>query len=167
MLDGTNTCFSFTGTIGQLSYYEAEDVCRAQHASLFTVDVTARNFEIDETTTFTKVINIILLGYKRKNSFENDYYTYMFGKPLARESIRSYLPEIFFLLTLPNFPKFFVQYSNECSVVENSETSIIVSKEPESSMIRGWGVKCRFCSELVEVDAVICDKQSNPSNHGC
>ena len=166
MFDGTNTCFSFTGTIGQLSYYEAEDVCRAQHASLVTVDVTDRNFEIDKTTKFSTIVDGVLNEYKL-SLHKQYYYNYMFGKPLARESPRSYLPDILLRMTLPHIPIFFVKYNNKCSVVEMSFYSLAVSTEPESSMTRGWGVKCRYCSELVEVDAVICEKHSNPSDDGC
>ena len=58
---------------------------------------------------------------------------------------------------------YFSNLSNTCCVIEKSYTSFILDTETfKSEERKGWGVKCRSCSESLSVTGIICEKDSKP-----
>ena len=167
MLDGSDQCFLLIPETRELSYYDAKSMCRAENASIFTVEVS--NMYSDKGYTENSFLKIIInaLGTVVKNVPREKLYRMLFGAPLSRHSPHSHLADIIIKLANIYGSTFFVDLKGKCSVLKLSSLSTAVSSEPETSTLRGWGVKCRYCTEPVEVTDVICEKPSELYNSQC
>ena len=168
MIDGSDQCFSVMDGHRGLSYYDAQSMCRAENASIIRVEVA--NSSLDKDYTENRYLKTIVHDYKfpedaRDISREKKYHM-LFGSPLSRHA-HSQLPDIIIGLKLGIGSQFFVDIDRRCSSLEVSTLSILVSSEPETSLLRGWGVNCRYCTEPVDVTDVICEKPSNFYKNPC
>ena len=171
MVDGSTKCFSVLWPDVALSFIEAQDICSAQNASVFVVDVMSRN-------PFQWVIgNSLKRRILQRFDIHNQYflqsisdtniYKAVFGKILASNSGKSNLP--YMITEMVQTPGeymnsvYFANLNNTCSVIEKSYTSAIGDLETfESEERKGWGVKCRSCAEPLNVTGIICEKDSKP-----
>ena len=167
MLDGKDKCFSVMGTKGELSYHDAEYQCRSKDASVLAVQVASRSSTSDSSRNIIEEMSRSILleaGYNMSLDRQNNF---LFGVSLSQTYSHNQLPEILFRLTSPHFPTIFVDFHGQCGIVEISLLSLAVSSESEASGLRGWGVKCRDCSEAINVTAIICEKPAEPYNYRC
>ena len=169
MIDGSDQCFSVMDGHRGLAYYDAQSMCRAENASMFRVDVA--NSSLDKN--YIENRNLKILFHKRKfpedvRAFSREKQNHLlFGSPLSKHSSHSQLPDIIIRLKLGADSQFFVDFDGRCSLLAVSTLSILVSPEPETSLLRGWGVKCRYCTEPVDVTNVICEKPSKLHKNQC
>ena len=105
---------------------------------------------------------------------DSNMYNSIFGKLLATDSEHSRLPSMItkFLHTPIDFNVFVIYFAylnNSCSVMEKNWLSYLVDNSDtlKSDETRGWGVKCRSCSEPLNVTGVICEKDSKPYTISC
>ena len=167
MLDKSDQCFLLRDEKRELSYNNAQSICSAKNASVFKVDVAhdISDRVYTENYLLTRILNSLKTSVKY-TSREKQYYT-LFGSPLSSDSPQSQLPDI--ILQLKHFPAsiFFVELNGECNVLQLSPESMEASSEPVTSLLKGWGVKCRYCSEPVNVSAIICEKPSELYKSQC
>ena len=171
MINGSNKCFSVFWPKEALSFLEAHDICSAQNASVFNVDVMHR------TNTSIRASNIIKLGlfkygvdtYFLRSTTATNLYNSFFGKILASDSGKSRLPSMITDFSSSMDSAFFAHLNNySCSVVERNIVSYLVDTETFKFIgRRGWGVKCRSCSEPLNVTGIICEKDSKPYTINC
>ena len=175
MVDGSTKCFSVLWPDIALSFIEAQDICSAQNASLFLVDVMSRNDSQRQGNRFKRLL-LQRLGihnqYFLQSISANNIHNSVFGKILASNSGKSNLPYI--ITTMLDTPRslmnlvFFTNLNDTCNVIETSFTSFVLDSETlKSKERRGWGVKCRSCSEPLNVTGIICERDSKPHTINC
>ena len=170
----TATCFSLLWTKREISFNEAHKICLAQNASVFSTLETDEYFRTWESYQFkAKLLDGLAYKMYLSNISVADAATNKqghvlqnetFGKPLHSKSLKNALPHMvhWMIPGPPNYLSFFTLYKNKCSIVEFSIISFnYIVEDAESHTTRGWGVKQRPCSELVDVAAVICEKPSD------
>ena len=178
MIDGSNKCFSVFWPEVALSFNDAHKICSAQNASVFNVDVMSRNVTKWQGFYLKRdLINLL------KEDIHSQYFVHsisasnmfnsIFGKLLAADTRHSRLPSMItkFFNKYGEFKVFifFAYLNNSCSVIEKSWISYLVDSADtfKSNTRRGWGVKCRSCSEPLNVTGIICEKDSKPYTMNC
>ena len=175
-INGSDKCFSVTWPVSALSFYEAQDICSAQNAEIFTVQLGSRNFPQVRALHLKEIImtgitNIIGKVPQYVHSIRAaDLPDILLGKALSRTAPQNQLPKMIaglapFDIEFVEFGDnmFYVNMNNTCSIVERSLISHLIIQQAGSSVaIRNWGVKCRSCSQPLNVTGVICEKHSKP-----
>ena len=167
MLDRSDQCFLLITGERELSYCDAKSLCRAENASVFTVEVA--NTSIDKGYTENNLLKRIITFLRTvvsDVSRQMQYYT-LLGSPLSKHSPHSQMAGIIIKVASTYGSTIFVDSNGKCRVLEISTVSTAASAEPTASLLRGWGVKCRYCSEHVDVTDVICEKPSEPHTSQC
>ena len=105
----------------------------------------------------------------RRSTTDTNLYNSLFGNILASDSGQSRLP---FMISnfLNSFDSaYFEHLSNDsCRVVEMNLTSYFVDTETIKCIERkDWVVKCRSCSEPLNVTGIIREKDSKPYTINC
>ena len=178
MINGSSKCFSVFWQEVALSFNDAQNICSAQNSSVFNVDVMSRI--VSKMEGFQLKLDLLsLLEEDIHNQYfvhsisASDMYNSIFGKLLAADARHSRLPSMitnfFNIYGEFNVFTFFAYLNNSCSVIEKSWISFLVDAADtfKSNKIRGWGVKCRSCSEPLNVTGVICEKDSKPYTISC
>ena len=177
MIDESNKSFSVFWPEVALSFNDAHNICSAQNASVFNVDVMSRN--VSKWQGFHLKRNLLHL----KKDIDNQHFLHsisdsnmnnsIFRKLLASHSGHRRLPSMITqFFNIPgefNVVIFFAYLNNSCSVIEKSWISYLVDTADtfRSNERRGWGVKCRSCSEPLIVTGIICEKDSKPYTVNC
>ena len=167
MLNGSDQCFLLIPGKRELSYYDAKSMCRSKNASVFTVEITNTSIHKGHIENHSLKMIINALRTVVKDVPREKLYHMLFGSALSRDSPHSQLADIILKLADIYGSTFFVDSNGKCSVLKLSPVSTAVSSEPETSTLRGWGVKCRHCTEPVEVTDVLCEKPSELYNSQC
>ena len=167
-INHTSKCFSAIWTKTQISYQDAHGACSARNASVYSVGKTTDHKETWKSNALKdNLIGGLSYQYphkpipKRKG---NLLQTIISGRALDMRSLQNTLPFTLYW-TMPGEPhyvSFFANYTNTCSIVDFSIISFnYILEDVESHMVRGWGVKHRPCSQLMDVAAIICEKPSS------
>ena len=176
MINGSNKCFLIFWPNVALSFNQAQYICSAQNAPVFTVDVMSRNASRQAGNALRRELLQIKADVDNSKILHSisdvNMYKSVFGQILASDSSDSRLPFIItqFLKTPSEFIDVvcFAYVNHSCSVVEKSLVTYILDYEPFRSVERrGWGVKCRSCSEPLNVTGIICEKDSKPYIINC
>ena len=164
MVNDTKTCFKVISINQSISFYDAHDMCRDRNASLFTGDVRLRLAKKITRRYWgsAAILTKNYLNFRRRHPIsEVQYYNMIFGEPLAHQY--SLLPDMILVSKSLQFTnvKLFLQLNDSCFVMQKSAlSSYLGTDEGEMSPTGSWGVKCRSCSQTLDVSAVICQKQS-------
>ena len=173
MFDGSIKCFSVLWPNVALSFIKAQDICSAQNTSLFVVDVMSRNHSQWTGYQLKRFLLLRVATYHQyflQSISDKILHDSVFGKILASNSGKSNLPYMITNMVATPFMNsvYFTNLNNICSVIEKSVTSYMVdSRTFKSEERRGWGVKCRSCSEPLTVRGIICEKDSKPHVINC
>ena len=169
MIDGSNKCFSVFWPEVAVCFTEAQDICSAQNASIFNINVMYRNISKREGNQLKRHLLLFEMDsndrYFLKSIHNINIYNSIFGKILASDSESSRLPFMTteFLVIQREFKDlvFFANLNATCNVVEKTLVAFLFDSETFiSEERRGWGVKCRSCSEPLNVTGIICEKDS-------
>ena len=177
LINGSDKCFFVAWQEIPLSFFEAENMCTAQNASLLTTSIMPRQMEHDQTA---KLGQLLIQGMKETYGTMPGYVNVLhlkrlphilFGSKLKTGEPKSNLPSMISALVLSKVANwlsmtFFVDINRSCSVIESSVLSAIHSSE-EALETQRWAVKCRACNEPLNVTGVICEKQSKLYNSEC
>ena len=160
MINGTTKCYSVTYTKRAISYNDAQDICAARKGSIFKVE--ARSVSLDDLHYFVKQMFSEDLPHTRQ-------YTTFWGQPVSRLSPYRALPEMLYSVTNKESKIFFTNLNSTCSVVEKATDTLYYGSfhDFEKDPTVGWGVKCQPCWEPVDVQAVVCEKASQPTEIQC
>ena len=84
----------------------------------------------------------------------------LFGQGVAKTSPYNIILYMFWLTKSepPNYLSFFVIFKHTCSIVEFSMLSYYFIDFSHET--RGWGVKCRPCTQSIKISGIICEKSS-------
>ena len=177
MINGSGKCFFVSRPDMALSYYEAQRMCSKHNASLFRVQVAPRNYP-SRTARVLKRGIIMGIGLGRsvpidlQNILPDSLPNILFGKRLSPDTAQNYLPYMIAeLLKVRSVgfkrDMFYAATNNSCSVVDTSLASHMMMRHSTSAETKGWGVKCRSCSERLNITGVICEKESKPYIEDC
>ena len=176
MINGSDKCFTVSWPDTALSFNDAQDICFAQNASMFTVEAKPLNFPRAEAIYLKEMI---LAGIS--NEFEIvPAYLYLaraetlpsilFGKGLSPEAPQNYLPFMTQALSHElNETYFYVNVDQTCGVIHSSMIANMLNIDKTVSYeTRNWGGgECRACSEPLNITGVICEKESKPNHIDC
>ena len=165
MINRSYKCFSVSRTHSALSFNDAQDICYANNSSLFTVQGIHRNTSKLSLDALKRSIAYHSSTYDdiRELVPTTTLYTTLFGRLLSLHSPHSLLPQTLSELYSPRGQfqtcMFFANVNNMCHVVERSLISnMLDNHRMKSEETRGWGVKCRSCSQPLNITGVICEK---------
>ena len=148
-----------------MSFYETQDICSQQNASIFTVNISDHRYSS-------------VLGNDLKMHFANGYYyafkqnipreqlkaipvsnlqNILFGKNLDKHPPNSVLPYMIYMAKLePDHLVFFAYSNHMCVIMEYSIMSFHYGGKQAPAP--GWGVKCRPCHQKIKISGVLCEK---------
>ena len=172
MIIGSNKCFSVSLPHSAMSFYDAQDICFTKNASIFTVDVMTRNTSQKDLKALKYAIGHHFLHKIHDSNLRVNLQDVLFGKLMY-----FYSPHIRLIHGLSWFDNaygirrgfsriFFARVNNSCNIVERSTTNIF-DTGTVNQIRRGWGVKCRSCSQPLNITGVICEKESIPYTISC
>ena len=164
-VEGSDTCFLTLDIEKDISFYEAQDICSQQNASVFTVNMSDHRYSS-------------VLGTDLKMHFASGYYNafkhnipreqlhaipvtnlqnILFGKNLDKNLPKSVLPFMLYMAKLEPDHMVFFAYSNHiCAIMEYSTMSFHFGGMQAPAP--GWGVKCRPCHQKIKISGVLCEK---------
>ena len=174
MVNGSDKCFLLLWPESALSFYDAQDVCSLQNASVYTVDVIARTYSTllqdilsVDNPVYSSVQHILM------STSAEDLNNFVLGQLLAPDSPQNRLPSIARSLYRGEHETdgvivSFANINGSCNVVRHSVMSYLFDKNQFQSMdTRSYRVYCRSCSEPLITTNVICEKESKPYVVSC
>ena len=172
MINGSVKCFSVFWPESSLSFYDAQRICSAQNASMFTVHGIHRNLSHGELEMLQTGVNVGLRISRQTYEYSSnlnseDLPTILLGKSLSPKSLTNIVPYMINSLAIGSSNNFYADMNNSCNVIDQSVLSMLMNAGESSMETKTWGVKCRSCSEPLNITGVICERESKPYNIEC
>ena len=172
--EGEERCLSILNIETELTFDDSQYLCSLKNASVFNVDISAHTYT---TTKMNELENHLSSGlyslFKSKipSSFlqlsHNERQKLLFGQRIDETSPYNIILYIFWFTKPqpPNSLSLFVILNHTCAIVEFSMLSYyFVDFRHET---RGWGVKCRPCTQSIKISGIICEKPSRKRTISC
>ena len=165
--EGEERCLSILSIERELTFYDSQYLCSLENASLFNVDASAYTYtttKMNELEAYLSIGLYSLFKSKIPSSFlqlsNNERQKLLFGERVDETSTYNMLLHMFWLAKPEpsEYLAFFVVLNHTCAIVEFSAISFHFVNFKHQT--RGWGVKCRPCTQYINISGIICEKPS-------
>ena len=173
-LEATEKCYLFLDIKKDISFYDSQKVCSSQNASVFTADISNDaypSWKYNELKEHMRCGRSFQKGDGIPEKFINmkgpQMQSILFGRHVDFHSLHNLiLPAIRrALIKRPRYMTFFAYFHHSCTIVHFSLINYFYDDTSHST--RGWGVKCRPCTESINVYGILCEKPRERNTIEC